>query len=64
MAFGTTISTSSPLISSEDNGDTMPVDLGADAGVADIGVHGIGEIDGVAPRGSAISFPFGVKQNT
>lgn len=41
-----------------------PVDLGANRCVADIGVHRIGEIDGVAPRGSAISLPLGVKQNT
>ena len=40
------------------------VDLGADATVADLAVDGVGEVDGVAPRGSGISWPLGVKQKT
>ena len=41
------------------------VDFRADRGIADIGVHGIGEIDrGRAARQARSACPFGVKQNT
>jgi len=37
---------------------------GADTGIADLAVHGIGKSTEVAPRGSWMSWPLGVKQNT
>ena len=39
------ISTSSPFSSGWPSGDELPVHLRADAGVADVGMDGIGEID-------------------
>ena len=42
----------------------LAIDLAADGGVSDIGMHRIGKIDRRALRGSAINLPFGVKQKT
>ena len=38
----------------------LVVDLRRDAAVADVGMHRIGEVDAVAPRGSAMILPLGV----
>ena len=49
--FAVSISTSSPLRSVRVDRHVAAVDEGADGGIADVGVHGIGEIErGCAAR--------------
>ena len=40
-------------------GDDAAVDLGADGGVADLGMDGVGEIDGAGVLGQDDDFAFG-----
>ena len=52
-------STMSPELSLVCKRDDAAVDLGADRVTADICVHGVGEVDGRAPRGEALDIALG-----
>ena len=58
-SFCVTISTMSPVRSLVRKRHHAAVDLGADAGVADLGVNGVGEVDGRAVGGNHNDLSFG-----